>query len=383
MHILLFDMDHVLVEPIAYRKALQETTAMIGRSLGYVRAPVLVQDIEAFETLGVTSEWDSAAICAALLLRDVWLAGMDYPLPERLPLEPMGRHTLPGPDIQAFLRSESMQQALERPGLERAEQALCCEAAGLADWQAEAIRCLLRGARRMDGAITHRLFQELVLGGDAFRSTYGIEPCIGGEGFIHRYDRPLLSSDTAAKLRSWLGQEDHAAAVFTNRPSAAPDGSRGWPPEAEMGLQAAGLEGIPIAGLGGMQWLAKNRGLEPEALIKPSPVHALSALRIAIGTPLNSALEGALDLESGGRRNPAWAQVHGAQVTVFEDSARGLLSASGAQDKLAEVGVELHLSLMGIARGAEKKAALHSAGGRVYASTDEALAAVVGPRSRA
>ncbi|RMD92033.1 MAG: hypothetical protein D6814_17515, partial [Calditrichaeota bacterium] len=68
MNIFLFDMDGVLLTPVGYHKALKQTVERVGQMLGFAGVELTTEEIAAFEAAGVTSEWDTAAICSALLL---------------------------------------------------------------------------------------------------------------------------------------------------------------------------------------------------------------------------------------------------------------------------------------------------------------------------
>ena len=72
MKFLLFDMDDVLIKPGAYHRALQETVRLVAAALGYGEFSLSHADIQAFESAGVYSEWDTSAICAALMLVTAW-----------------------------------------------------------------------------------------------------------------------------------------------------------------------------------------------------------------------------------------------------------------------------------------------------------------------
>ncbi len=86
MKILLFDMDGVLIEPRAYHMALRETVTMVGHALGYRNVSLTQVVMEVIESVGVTCEWDSAAICSALLLQRAWKVFSDISLPPAPPL---------------------------------------------------------------------------------------------------------------------------------------------------------------------------------------------------------------------------------------------------------------------------------------------------------
>jgi hypothetical protein len=373
MKILLFDMDGVLLEPRGYHRALQKTVALVGRLLGYRAVNLTPEDIVAFEAAGVASEWDSAAICAALLLENLWA---EYPLlalPPTLAWPARPRHDVAPPNFRSFTRLLAQPHLQGLPPLKRAEHLLL----GKAD---QAIKNILRNARQIEGSLTHRIFQELVLGSRVFAETYGLSPSLrqaqdvapDTESYLLQYDRPTLSEPARAKLIQWLRDANHRAVIFTGRPSRPPAGHLSTP-EAEIGAHGAGLEALPIVGLGGLSWLSAQRGCDPEAFLKPSAVHTLTALRLALGDPLEGALEAAATLVLDGQPDAAWKALCGAQVYVFEDTVSGLESIRAAQNILGEIGVPIRVNLFGIADSEPKRRALEAAGAIVTPTLSVAL----------
>jgi hypothetical protein len=68
LEILLFDMDGVLLKADGYHQALESSVKIIGQNIG-IEYPGLSRDhILKFEAAGVTHEWESLAICTAILL---------------------------------------------------------------------------------------------------------------------------------------------------------------------------------------------------------------------------------------------------------------------------------------------------------------------------
>jgi hypothetical protein len=372
MRILLFDMDGVLLEPWGYHRALRETVALVGRALGYEALKLTPEDIAAFEAAGVTSEWNSAAICAALLLENLWDVYPALALPPTPSLPAQPQHDIPPPNFQAFAHSLSQTHIQGLPPLERAEHLLLSQANARTDEQNRAIQNILRNARQIDGSLTHRIFQELVLGSRGFAETYGLPPSLDAGSYLLRYDRATLSEGARAKLLAWLQNANHRGAIFTNRPSRSPSGQSDAP-EAEIGARGVGLETLPIAGLGGLSWLGARRGCDVQSLTKPSPVHTLAALRLTLGDSLEDALEAAAALALDGQVDDTWGALRGAQVYVFEDTVPGLESIRTASDLLAEIGTPIQVRLFGITDNASKRRALEEVGATVVPKLAEAL----------
>ncbi len=231
--------------------------------------------------------------------------------------------------------------------------------------QRQALQTVLRSAYDADESLTHRIIQELNLGAVEYEACYGRPAAIPGPGYLSTIDPPLLSPSEAARLTAWSTTPGNRAVIFTNRPSRQPDGSGGMP-EAEIGMARLGLSTLPFVGMGHLDWIARGRGLESQSLLKPSAVHALAALRLAAGDSLGDALLAAAGLELDRVDDGKWDRLDAAQAIVFEDSFRGLQSASGAQSALQSIGVRLELDLRGVTTAAAKRRALEAAGGAVY-----------------
>jgi hypothetical protein len=379
MRILLLDMDGVLVEPRSYHQAFKDTVALVGQILGYPDVPLSDQDVAAFEAAGIASEWDSSAICAALLLENLWSVHPALTLPS-VPTAPVlpTHHTTP-PDLQSFIDSLSQTHLQEMPPLKRAEHLFLSGPDSYTREQRQALQAILRNARQIAGSLTHCIFQELVLGSRVFTETYGLPPTLDTESYLLEYDRATLPEQARAKLVEWLRDVDHRATVFTSRPSRSV-GGQFCPPEAELGARGVGLGMLPIVGLGSMLWLGARRGRDPDSLLKPSPVHALAAMRLALGEPLRQVLEAAAMLGLDGQADDGWSILRGAEVYVFEDTAGGLKSARLAKDMLAGIDVPVEVHLFGVTNSVPKRQALETVGAVVLPTLSVALESVPGYR---
>lgn len=372
MQILLFDLDGVLIEPRAYHQALQETVALVGRSLGYREVALGQNDIQVIESVGVSSEWDSAAICAALLLRQAWTVSQGARLPTAPPLPAPPPHELAAPDFRKFFESMGGMSGSGLKPLLIAERQLLSDGTPLRAAQTAQLRNSLRSARQAEHSLTHRIFQELVLGSELFRETYNLHPHLDRTGYLVSQDRSLLSTNARQGLRRWLQRPGQHAAVFTKRPSGGPRHSE-YAPEAELGLKVIDLEQLAVVGSGGMAWLAASRGEDPDAYLKPSAVHALAALRLALGSSLETALLAAAALERDGRADAGWRELASATIYVYEDSVEGLLSARSAQSAMQRAGIATEVGSFGVAASPLKRAALQSITDEVFPSLEHAL----------
>jgi len=367
--ILLFDMDGVLLEPRGYHRALQETVRRIGESLGFKNPRLSQQEIFAFEAAGITSEWDSAAIILGLMMREIWQTKPEMNPPDTLPPTPTGSRTRQPPDWRAFLTKLDKREETQRTPRERAAEFL---KKGLSSGKQEMIEDLVAGAHEARRSITHRTFQEFVLGSETFDKVYQLRPQFNCRGYLEQFDRPLLSSQSSQKLSNWISIEGQSSAVLTNRPSRPLEEHFGTP-EAEMGAALVGLEDLPIIGHGEMAWLAEQCEQPLDDIRKPSPVHTLAALLVSLGTPKLQALLASQELVYDKHAGEIWEELHQSRVYVFEDTPPGFQSARSAQKILDRAGFELDLSLIGIAADEEKGTALRNLGGEVYPDIDLAL----------
>jgi len=367
--ILLFDMDGVLLEPRGYHRALQDTVQTMGESLGFINPQLSQQEIYAFEAAGITSEWDSAALFLGLMMKEIWQTQPEMNPPETLTSTPAGSRTRQTPDWRTFLTRLDKRQDTQRSPRERAADVLKEE---LSSDKQEIIEDLVAGAHEARRSITHRIFQEFVLGSERFQKVYQLRPQFNCRSYLEQFDRPLLSSQSSQKLSDWLSIGGQSSAILTNRPSRPLEDHFGTP-EAEMGAALVGLEDLPVIGHGEMAWLAEEREQPLDDIRKPSPVHALAALLVSLGTPKLQSLLASQKLVYKKHAGEIWQDLHKSTVYVFEDTPPGFQSARSALKILDRAGFDLDLSLIGIAVDEQKGTALRNLGGKVYPNIDLAL----------
>jgi len=331
-------MDSVLLHPGGYRAALIETVNHFSRAMGFGDLAPTHDEIEAFEAAGITSEWDSAPISIA----EIALTGQRphyHSLVQRVSAE-WRKGEYP---VEAAHRLISNSKLLTSNGNLRLEN-------------------LLLHSRDIRRSPALNIFQQFTLG-DAFEETYGLPKTIEAHSTLLKHDRAALARPAPPN-----------SAIYTARPTRPPRDvppRLGYAPEAELGAQLVGLSHLPIIGFGSFQWLAETIGGDPEAYLKPSPVHALAAIGAAIGASESESLRAA---EAAARNE--WLsplqELRGVKgrVTVFEDSARSIVGVREAASLLGEnwecVGV-------GISPGGPKKLALEKVANRVYPSVNDAI----------
>lgn len=391
-HLLLFDVDSVLVEATGYLRALQDTVAHFSRRMGGGDYPPAEDEIRAGEAFGLTSEWDSAPTYIAALLLARLRAEPDYVPPARWEdaLDALGARprAIPRPDYGAVAaqvgarlrqmggaaapaaRAEWEEQARSLPPAQRAVAA--------AWW-----KTLFGHTHDFERAPVTQHFQHLVIGSDAIPATYGVAPRFAASAYLRAYDAPLLSNGARAQLLTLLGDSAAAGAVlYTARPSLPPADAaascRGYSPEGEIARSLVGLEALPLIGLGHAQWLAWRISRDVTTLVKPSPVQALAAIGAAASGAEATALDAAWELHAAQRLISPLADLDAVAVHVFEDSAGGLRAAREAVAALNAAGVAADFYPYGVTPAAGAKADTMAAlGVTTYRSVNDALAAAL------
>lgn len=360
MDILIFDMDGVLLEAQGYHRALQRTIQLVGESLSLNNIKLSQEEIHKFESIGISSEWHSSALCMAFLKIQL-LSGVAYP---SLDLE--------------ILFTLIHNQPLELPALERGIRAiqLLCKDRGV---DPDDVVSMIIDCENINRSLTMQWFQELVLGSETYQLFYKRPGQLNVESYLKMYDRPLLSSKNAERISNGIDRNKGGVAIMTNRPSSGPTGFSGSP-EAELGMDLVQLSGIPIIGYGDISWLAASTQTDPGTLVKPHTTHALAAILSSIG------LNKQMSLKNSIMNALQWPQellkkLQGATITVFEDTAAGIISARNAVDVLRKAGIDVEFRAVGIAKDNIKKAALERQGAQVFQDINLALLSIEDFRS--
>ncbi len=272
------------------------------------------------------------------------------------------------PDWKAFLEEVSfLSQGNDTP----VEKAASFLKKGRTTSQQEILDELIEQAHNAQYSLTHRIFQELVLGSKQFQATYQLHPAMNSESYLICFDRPTLSARQVQSLETRLGK-NISGVIFTNRPSQPPDDLFGTP-EAELGAETAGLNQIPVVGFGDMVWLSTKLGQPTQDYIKPSPVHTLAALLQARGISKKEALNSAANLAHKNLIDKVWQKLHGTNLFVFEDTTTGIKSALAAIELLKRNDIQVNLTLVGIATSKQKRASLLNAGAQLHPDLGHAL----------
>ncbi|MBC8336969.1 MAG: hypothetical protein H8E29_17070 [Anaerolineales bacterium] len=333
---------------------MQASVELIGHNLG-IENPILSKEhIAKLEAASVTHEWESLAICTAILLMHIWRTEPEVRIPKNINLIP-GQFFIQGEDyFSGFLQNIKLNG---EPPTAFMEHLLLEQEPSLNLEQREYLKGILRNGQNHDLSFTLPIFQEYVLGSKSYSQIYNRPSQLNTESYLELYDQAALSQTTHDQLIKWVKSEDHHAVVFTNRPSTPPNGFFSTP-EAELGLKAIGLQELPIVGAGSLFWLANLAAKPLNMYLKPSPVHALAAIQVALGTPHTASLKLALDFFCGRYEKEKWGPLDGSTIVVFEDLIGGLRSAKDAKELLEKYGVRIEMILVGITKHPTKAKSL-------------------------
>jgi hypothetical protein len=390
--IFLFDIDGVLVEPRGYRAAVQSALKYFTRGMDLPPSHLPGEaEISLFEASRITSEWDMVPLALAALLDALLEANLGARLPPFL----WGLDGWRPRRIPAQISYRSAIQAMAgvlQPGMYPAESVLSAARAGqvglLPNLRSYALMVdLLQRTRDVMGSLTTRIFQHFSLGSQVFQQVYELPAFFDSPSLLGTLDRPQIEPSQSQRLLALRADGRLHLAAYTMRPSLPPRqvqaNPHGYAPEAELALEIAGLQEMPLIGYGRVSWLAEKHGQSAEAYLKPSPVQALAAALAAVYGDELPALQDGLVLHTDGvvsERMQAAMRGRHTHLHVFEDSPGGIEAVLRAGDALREAGFIVRTHAWGIANQQDKVRALSALGARVMETTEEALNAALAYR---
>lgn len=345
--VILLDIDGVLVQPGGYRAALRAT---VKRFIGDY---IIEEDVPvSIEKRGISSEWDMSPLIIAAYWEDV----LSRQLIENLSDAPF----VAGELIQGQRKVEEPKH-LSIPAFELVDGMYPVEAAYLAGCfpsiPSELRKNLMNESRDVYKSHTFRTFQHFTLGSEKFRETYQLPAEFEAQSFLLTEDKANISAEIRERIRHKM----NSITGFTARPSKPPrewDGSHvGYAPEAELGLELAGLADIPLMAFGKLEYIAAQHGLNPAVLMKPSPFHALAGILAAWTGDELSALNAAYTWHSTGKLNGQFGTLPKSfELYVIEDTMGGVRATKAAGEILREAGFEVRTHTLGLTSGIAQKA---------------------------
>lgn len=367
--IILLDVDGVLVQPGGYRAALRSTVNH------FIDPQIDIKEewLADLEKRGISSEWDMAPLLLASYWNDI------------LARQPMRNLSS---DVFSAAGEINRQRKVEIPahlpvpdfplvrGQYPARSAL--EAGCFASIPYDLRRNLLRETRSLHKSNTMRIFQHFTLGSRQFTETYNLPAEFETGSFLLLHDSPIIDDEIRAKFF----QSDYHLAAFTSRPSRPPrelgESIVGFAPEAELALELAGLSDIPLIAFGKLEYLASQYGLDPAALVKPSPFQALAAVLAAWTGEEWPALRAANRWRETGLLSGIFGRLPKIfELIVVEDTLGGIFSALAAGEILKKAGFDVHVRAAGLTSGVSaKSAAFKDAGVPCFRDWESLIAGV-------
>lgn len=403
LNLLLFDVDGVLVEALAYRAAILATLTMLCKQVGLRNLDEVLpteSDIAHFESCGIHDVWDMTNIMFSAILERITfqltgteahekslsdqLEGLST-IAERLAVFQRKPLIIKCPDYVA-IGDQLMKRLPAHPpdialaiveGTIRKQFA----ARALVYSLLEIHKSFLVGTRSAYESYGTGLFQNILLGEEVFEQTYNLHSEHKGEGSLRTADKPLVSPQSVQTIYELNRWPDCKVAVYTARPSLPPPSEpdkMGYSPEAEIAMQLCGLETLPMVGMGMMEWLAKQHNTRTEDLTKPNTTHALAAIGAAIYQQNDSdVLEAAYQVDKMGAspRDYMFGDVadRPIKVYVFEDTISGINPMLALAKKLGNEGISISVQPMGIAQHRSKHQALSMICKHVFGNVDFGL----------
>ncbi len=374
--ILLFDVDGVLVDPIAYRQGIIAVLKELLPTLSNGLQPPLPDeaDIATFEASGVHDVWDITNIIFAL-----WIVRATQ------------SQSVAKEDYQKLaITLASISDGIHPP---LAALEMFCEEIASASINAHTkdeclvkLKSFLLETRSAYGSVGTRLFQNIILGSSEFEKTYGLKSEFSGPSLMTSVDRALINRDSVAKLKNLQKSAVYKVGVYTARPSHPPSDCdtslKGYSPEAELALSICGMADFPLVAMGMMDWLADRKGDRSENLTKPNVTQACAALLASVaGQSKCDVIEEAYNLDKLGKHpdNTALFRVkeNNIQVYVFEDTISGIKPMIELGERLRHFNYKISIIPLGITSDSNKKASLTQLCDQVFPDVNEALETVI------
>ncbi len=398
-HVLLLDIDGVLLEPVGYRKAVFDTVGHFFQEKGIASVDILEEEIAAFEAQGITSEWD---IIPLYIL--TWLEANSQKQSNQRNatnwqdlIEIQGiHHKKHVSNLELILHSHKFLMRGSSPTQSFlnvfANQSLSSKYFPKLSAQKWVQRALLNGNAGSSSLELLREYQNKIQTKEIFEKDGEWQEYPGDDSYLLIHDQPLIDPDKINFLRELVGSDNIALSTMTARPSYILEKERDQHsivfnyPEAEISLRKTGLNFLPLAGFGQIQLLSTSSQLKVEEIIKPAFYHAFLAFCQALSIPLSLTIKFISDQTKFGNtylnlhefEEPCFqkwinhSQIH---FHVFEDSSVGVQAVRRMQASFFSNGIHAFVHAYGIARNGQKILALQNENACIYPSINQALSA--------
>lgn len=398
LKIFLFDIDGVIIDPVAYKTGINKTLELLCSKMGLNNILELLptkNEIAYLESCGIFDDWDITNILFAFIISST----SSYFKQVKQLVDFNNNTDSNNPDSKLFA-IKKFQPEVRRPDYIKLADKLAVnnrlchppDAAleilssmlnnEMAEFNStgwiDLLKDFLIGTRSVYSSYGTKLFQNIILGNKEFEKTYGLPGDWTGPPLLQT-DRLLIQDVSIKNMNELISNNDYRLAIYTARPSLSPQSMQsGYSPEAEMAAEMARLTNIPLTGLGMMQWLAEKYNERPEDLIKPNTTQAIAAILAAL-TRTNDALvlEEAYNLDKK-KMHPdsnyfSQFKSRDLLIYVFEDVKSGVQAVLKASEKLRSFGYKVSVKPMGIAQDENKKTSLEQYCHRVFSDINEAL----------
>jgi hypothetical protein len=350
--VILLDVDGVLVTPGGYRAALRATMHLFFNLMGLTSFDIPEENLTVLENRGITSEWDMIPLLLASMWSDILRESSVQNLPPDLSSAAV--------EIGKYLHGDKPLN-INIPMFELVAGQYPSETAlqqnRFSSIPMELRTNILHKTRDIHFSQTMRFFQHFTLGSLKFTQTYNLPAELETESFLLTYDTPNINGEIRARLL----RPGIYPVAFTSRPSGPPrevaESIVGYAPEAELALELVGLPDIPLIAFGKLEYLASKCGLDPVALVKPSPIHALAAIAAAFTREELSAIRVAADWQQTGQLNSLVSSLpRSFELIVVEDTMSGIRSTLKAGEILQRAGLDVYTRAFGFTSGNSMKA---------------------------
>lgn len=362
--IVALDVDGVLVRPTGYRQAVSLTIEYFANRLEVDSDEFMVDDrnrafgrnMSYFEAEGIHDPWDVSAIIVSLM--QLRRGGIDISPGEALDL----------------IRTNSSPQS--HPPEVLLEQLQVRSPQLTPEILDEITKTLSKTRDPFSNEVTS-VFQEYVLGKDAFEETYGRSSRTGAEESLIKTKDQSLIDDSGRREIERISQNGGKVVIYTGRPGSPPSDAQrepfdGYAPEAELAVEKSKVRAIGIVSMGSMEWLGRVTGTPVEDLTKPNPTQALAAVLSALRG--RTDVEVLMDAYTWGQTGEAPQEMQPfiqskarLKLVVVEDSpagvrafikARGIIESKGVDVELTAIGVhdgnfEKHMAFVRLGQGEE------------------------------
>ena len=392
---LLFDIDGVLINPSGYRKAVYDTTSYFLNKLGFAKISINEEIITTFESIGITSEWDIIPLYLIIVTElslienqtDNTLDNIQdcYNFFRKYEFQPEQKEIISTVlTLKGFLQDgvsvcdSLVNQNFENKSIHVFKNVRSTMSWIISEWLIE--------SRNILKSEILQYFQNLILGSELFHEITGLDWIIESEPYLVKYDSPLVLDEVRHKISNLNSKGNIFPSVITARPSSFPNGhtlenSQLNFPEAELALKCLKLEHIPCVGFGALEFLGKEKDGSGDQFVKPSPVHAMTAILISSGMDIIDALRLSYDYIFNERHKQIVDYLSGftppINVRIFEDSSIGIQSLATVCEQLTNNGLPINMIAYGISTQQIKIDALIKENAIIYPTINEAFSACV------